>query len=331
MTTLDRIYKNLTNLRPEMLRSGWERIQYSTARLLYNRSIAKIETTAPIHTRSDGVVVVSMIGTTVVRSYLVAIKSFLHHLGRGRVVILDDGTLKKADKELLDHQLGRPQILPISKIQTDPCPSGACWERLLCILDLRENDYVIQLDSDTVTLGPVVEINEAIAANRSFTLAGGDLEAEVGVMSLSDVAPKFYPDGLSDLHFNLFGRHQIQAKIESLMASLPLPPDCRYVRGCAGFAGFSKGGAGRLAANDFSLIAQAAVGKDRWAEWGSEQVASSYIIANDTNPLILPYQRYSNYFGENWGNDMRFVHFVGYSRFSTDAYRTSSLRAIANL
>jgi len=211
--------------------------------LLFDRALRKLRehrflrgcravlATRPARVCQDGVVIFSMIGTRVLLPYLVAAKSFQARLGRGRFAILDDGTPTEADKAVLAHHLGDPPITPIAAVDTGPCPRGGTWERLLTILDLRRGDYVIQLDSDIVALGPVPEVAAAIDARRSFTLRG-------------------------------------EASAEVLIAGRP---ELSYVRGCSGFAGFAPRNEGRGLAEAFSQEATRLLGLDHWAEWGSEQ------------------------------------------------------------
>ena len=271
----------------------------------------------------DGVILFSMIGTAVVLPYLLAIKSLHHHLGRGKIVLLDDGTLTAADKRILAAQLGDPQIIPIASVDTGPCPRGGTWERLLTIQSLREQAYVIQLDSDTVTLGAVTEVAEALAENRSFTLSGGAVEAPLGFMTLPDFAARFYPQGAE-------GGGHIQGYFESRILQLPDADNRRYARGCSGFAGFSKG-PGRVAAMEaFSQEAEAFCAP-RWAEWGTEQITSNYLIANEEGASLLPYDHYSNYWNAPWAADMRFIHFVGAWRHATSAYAMATAQAINQL
>ena len=275
--------------------------------------------TPPLVPQDDGLVIFSMIGTRVVLPYLLAVKSLHRQLQRGRAIILDDGSLTPADKALLAAQLGNPQIIPIASVETGDCPNGGCWERLFTLLALRDVDYVIQLDSDTVTIGSVPEVAEAVAANRSFTLSGGETEAPLGSLPLPEFAQRFYPEGEEGGH--------IQSTFESRILQLPDATSKRYARGCAGFAGFAKGGGGIKAAHAFSRDAQAIVG-DRWSEWGSEQIASNYLIANEEGATLLPYARYFNYWNSPWGGDMRFIHFVGAWRYANDSYAKATDRAI---
>jgi hypothetical protein len=278
--------------------------------------------TPPIARQDDGLVLFSMIGTKVVLPYLLAVKSLHHQLKRGRVAILDDGTLTPADKALLRDQLGDPVIRPMAAVDTGACPKGGCWERLFALLALRDTDYVIQLDSDTVTLGPVPEVEAAITANRSFTLAGGEAEAPLGFLPLPEFVARFYPKGEEGGH--------IQALFESRILQMPDAASRRYARGCAGFAGFAKGGGGIAAAQEFSRAAKAIAGA-RWSEWGSEQITSNYLIANEEGATLLPYDRYSNYWNVPWGSNMRFIHFVGAWRYANSSYSDATAKALVLL
>ena len=61
--------------------------------------------TPPIVPADDGLVLFSMIGTRVLLPYLVAVKSLHAQLRKGRIVILDDGTLTDADRQILAAHL----------------------------------------------------------------------------------------------------------------------------------------------------------------------------------------------------------------------------------
>lgn len=287
------------------------------------RGCRAVLSTPPARVREDGVVIFSMIGTRVLLPYLVAAKSFQAQLGRGRFAILDDGTLTAADKAVLAHHLGNPPITPIASVDTGPCPRGGTWERLLTILDLRQNDYVIQIDSDVVALGPVNEVAAAIDAARSFTLRG---EASSEILSAAAIAAwaRQNPDP---------GRQHVQSAIEQAMDQISIPgrPDLKYVRGCSGFAGFAPGGEGRALAEAFSQEAQRLLGADYWAEWGSEQVTSNFVVANEAEALLLPYGRYLNFWNDPIGADAGLVHFIGTFRYHRGAYLAAARRAIAAL
>jgi len=307
-----------------------EHLNWRVQQWRHRRLARSVLTTPPIRAGDDGVVLFSMIGTAVLLPYLVAVKSLRHHLGRGRVVILDDGTLTAADHAVLVQHLGDPRILSIAQVATGDCPQGGTWERLLTILDLRADCYVIQVDSDTVTLGDPVEVRAAIDSGRDFTLRG---EAAAELRSAAAIAQD--RAGIDPRGPGLHVQDAAEAAIGSV--AIPGQTDLRYVRGCSGFAGFAPGGAGRALAEGFSRAMDAAIGRDRWSRWGSEQVTSNFVVANGRDPLLLPYDRYLNFwnaalFGRNaLPGDAAFVHFIGTYRFHGDAYLTATRRAIAAL
>jgi hypothetical protein len=304
---------------PALLPHRW-RVKRDAGR--HNEAVAAILDTPAIVPRRDGLVIFSMIGTAVLLPYLVAVKSLHAQLGRGRVAILDDGTLTAADRGILAAHLGDPQIIRMEEVPQGPFPRGGCWERLLTILDRRAGEYWLQLDSDTVTLGPVPELARAIASNRSFTLMGG-ADAPTQPMDLAAFAAHYYPNGPQEGH--------VQTRIESRMGGMAQGLGWKYLRGCAGFAGFAAGNAGRDLAAAFLASMAAAIGKYDAAIWGTEQVASNFLIANEGAPVCLPYDRYLNYWGEDWGPDAAFVHFVGAHRYDNGAYARASKQAIAAL
>lgn len=300
----------------------WPALRRKIGAWQHGRAVRDILNTPPIIPRDDGVILFSMIGTAVVLPYLVAVKSLHAQLGRGRIMLLDDGTLTGADKALLAYHVGHPEILTFAEVETAPCPKGNCWERLLAILDLRRAHYVIQLDSDTVTLGPVPEIRDAIDANRSFTLGGGAEDVAYGFMTVPDMIREIYPDGPLYPH--------IQSVIESALRDVPGAEELRYIRGCAGFAGFSRSATGRALAERFAVDAGAVVGP-RFAEWGSEQAASNFVVANDPAPIQLPYERYTNHWEEALPADPAFIHYIGTYRYDRGSYVASTERAITQL
>ena len=73
------------------------------------------------------------------------------------------------------------------------------------------------------------------------------------------------------------------------------------------------------------------MGARRWAEWGSEQVTSNFVIANEPNPLLLPYDRYLNFWNADLPGDARFAHFIGTYRFHRGAYAGATRKAISAL
>ena len=305
-----------------------DRLVRKAREALHLRTARGVLATPPIRPTGDRVVLFSMIGTRVLLPYLVAVKSLHARLAAGRVAILDDGTLTAADKAALAHHLGNPAIRAIGDVDGGVCPKGGCWERLLTLLDMTARDYVVQLDSDTVTIGDVPEVRAAIAANRSFTLLGDATVEPIGVLALPDFMAAYHPAGSAA---DPIAPAHVQGAIESRWDRYPDAAAHRYVRGCAGFAGFARGGFARADAEAFSRSAEGIVGADKWRQWGSEQVASNFLVADSADPVLLPYARYMNYWNQAPGADARFLHFIGTHRYSSPEYRARTKAAIATL
>jgi hypothetical protein len=297
------------------------------AKQALHRGLARgILAAPPVRPTADRIVIFSMVGTKALYPYLVAAKSLFRQLGRGRIALLDDGTLTADDRRILAAHLGDPEIRTIAEAPRVAVPEGGCWERLVTLLELARDDYVIQLDSDTVTLGSVPEVTEAAARNLPFTMAGESEAEERGFLTLPRFLQAYYPNGgpAPDAQVH------VQQAIEANWHLMPGAADLSYVRGCAGFAGFPKGSPGAEAAAEFSAKAEAIVGKEKWASWGSEQVASNFLIANMAGARLLPADRYVNYWNAPPG-DAAFLHFIGTYRFHGFEYFRATRAAIAAL
>lgn len=274
--------------------------------------------TPPLRPRPAPIRIVSMVRTEHLRMYLLAIKSFYRHLPGGAVTVLDDGSLTEADKAVLGRHVEGIGITRLADIPTAPCPRGGCWERLLHILDLSAESYVVQLDSDVLTSGPIPDVLAAIGANACFTLNSG---AGMGIESLEEAAARVA--GLDPKH--------LQTRIEQLLPELP--PEVggrRYVRGSAGFAGFARGLLARAEAERFSVAMQARLG-ERWAEWGTEQVTSSYLIANAPGGAVLSWPTHACFEPSVDPARASLLHFVGSWRFDRGVYAAKARQVIGEL
>jgi hypothetical protein len=68
-----------------------------------------------------------------------------------------------------------------------------------------------------------------------------------------------------------------------------------------------------------------------WRQWGSEQVASNWVVANDPDPVQLPYDRYINHWDEPMPESPAFVHYIGTYRYRWGNYSRATKEAIAAL
>lgn len=263
------------------------------------------------------VTVVSMVRSEHTLMYLLAIKSFLRHVPAEAVTVIDDGSLTPADHHLLHAHVGGLSIVPLSGIDTGSCPRGGCWERILYILDLSADRYVVQLDSDILTVAPIPEVAEAIAANRSFTLGS---DAKFGIVTTAEAAAAIAGEDLRETQF----------AAEHVLPRIPPGIGGLYVRGSAGFAGFARGAIGRAAAEAFSAAMEAEMGR-RWEEWGTEQVASNFLIASSPGGFVLPWPKYACFYAEDDAPTSALLHFIGTWRFKRGVYARLGQRVIAEL
>lgn len=266
--------------------------------------------TRPLEIRPSHVRIVSMVSHRDLILYLVAIKSFYRRLGQGEMVIIDDGTLTEADHSILSQHLGRPKIIRVSDVQTGRCPHGGTWERLLTILDMSKQFFVIQLDSDTLTVGDVSEVLECIRLNRSFTLGTNSGKEFVNLVQASGMVRDEQAD-------------HVTIAAEKNLCRIRNPETRRYVRGSSGFAGFARALGSRDDAAEFSDQMTSLIGS-KWNEWGSEQVASNYVVANSPGAIVLPYPKYMCFWNQTDPADSSFVHFIGTHRYDRGVYARES-------
>ncbi|HEU5340734.1 hypothetical protein [Edaphobacter sp.] len=297
------------------------RARRALGRAWFNFNCRSLLETSPLLPNDDRLTLVSMVCHGEALMYLLAAKSFCRRLGRNpNVVLLDDGSLTKEDKALLRAHLPKVRIVHISEVTPDRCPKGSCWERLLLISDVVKDSYVVQLDSDTLTLGPIDVVIECIDRNRSFTLMGDRSFPEIEPMLSACARSKDLSSAM------------VQAVCERSFDQLPEAASLKYVRGNAGFTGFARGSIDREKIGWFSDLMRR-IAKEKWDEWGSEQVTSNLLMANTPDALPLTFPKYLSY----WAHpdvpyeDASFIHFIGPHRFSNGFYLRSAKKIIAAL
>lgn len=283
-------------------------------------TIRDILDTPPITPSTNGLVLFAEIGTAKLLPFLVAIKSLHARLGRGRVALLDDGTLIGADRALLAHHCGDPEIIPPASNSDTALPDGSAWHALRTVLERRRTEYWLSLSSDSVTIGPVPEIEQAIALNASFLLLGeGPLE---GPKPLRDFCRAAYPDGPID--------GNVTAQLESRLGEIARP-DRRYVRGDAGLMGFAAGGPGLHFAAASRSDLEHLVDAKRMSEPGAAQVAANLQLSSENRTQFLPRERYRHDGAAGWDQSTSFLRFAGEDRHADGRYAEASRIAIEAL
>jgi hypothetical protein len=269
---------------------------------------ARILKTPPVRSRDDGAVVFSQLQHGDVLQYLVAAKSFAQHTGYGRFALLDDGTLTARDRELLSHHLPGIEIRSMRDVRHGDLPVGGTWERLITIAELGATRYVIQLDADTVTGAPLDEVRHCVEHRHSFAIRAGHTAEMLPLATIAALAETVHKD------------HHVQIVAEAHLAELEPSIGTRYGCGSSAFAGFRPDPQRRQVLERFSARMEQLLGS-RWREWGTEQVASNFLVAHDPNGLLLPYRRYRNFGGESLTAEAAFVHFFGTFRYDHGTYR----------
>ena len=296
------------------------RIRDRMRRTRFERACDGVFRTAPVTLDAgSGLVLVSQLQHKDVLMYLLAVKSFTKRVRPGAVYVIDDGTLSVDDRAKLEDHVPRLTFFDLAAFQSPACPRGGCWERLLAISALVQDYYVIQLDSDTLTVGSVDEVRNAVEQANAFALGTWDRQHIETMHERSETAKNVVAQG----------NDHIQVVAEANFDKLGSFESLRYVRGCAGFAGFARRSFEREFIEAISTQMRSAIG-DRWMEWGSEQVMSNIVIANVPDAVVLPHPKYADCHKMKPGVT-EFVHFIGGCRFDGDNYATLGAQVIAGL
>lgn len=284
-----------------------ERIKRILDRAWFNFRCAGIYRTPPVKCDPDSkVLVLSLLYHPDMTMYMLAAKSLARFLKPKGFVIVDDG-LRESDRRTLMQHFESIRFVPSSSMRRDTCPAGGCWERLLALSLENEAHYVVQLDADTLTLARPAEVLGCIAEGRAFTL---------GTLSGTQLASL---DEASAYAHSPPSEH-VQNHAERALGRYPEKEKYKYVRGCAGFAGFPAGQLTLSQIDAFAETMERLVGKAKWREWGSEQVTSNFMVANAPNSVVLPVDRYPFW---KPGMDLSravLLHFFGTFRFMEGMY-----------
>lgn len=291
-----------------------QRIKRDYFRGQHHQVIQRILRTPPVQPGALPFMLLSMVHTRDVLSYLVALKSFVHFLNPERIVVVCDPSITEQDQALLRQHAPHIELRAADEFTAPDIPRGGTWERLFAISGFVREHYVVQLDADTVTLQAIPEVLEAINKGHGFVL--GELP-DTPLRRLPAVREHALPLLKPGAH--------IQTMTEADMANAGLPDEALYVRGCSGFTGFPRTDQMRERMLDFSRRMGARLGQD-WTRWGTEQVTSNYLVANAEGTRALPFPKYGT--PDCADEASAFLHFIGSMRFVNDKYATASRQAI---
>lgn len=295
------------------------RVRHGINRVRLRQQLEAILETPPLETAPAPLRIVSMVCSRDVIPYLVAIKSFYRQLGRGEVVIVNDGTLTERDQSVLNEHIPGIRIRPISDGVVGGLPTGGTWERLCVLADEAKSNYAIQLDADIVCTGPLDDVQSLIDQNRPFALADN---AEPGVATLAEIDTWQKENVTEKIH--------IQDAAESVLDHVGLPASRKYLKGTSAFVGLPRGSDVMPLIREFHNAMSVKLGP-RWAEWGTEQITSNYVVANCCNARALSSPAYVNHTPTTTIDAASIIHFFGTYRYHNGRYGQIGCKLIEDM
>ncbi len=293
------------------------RLRDTLNRTKLDRVLRSILTTKPILAEGNDLIIFSAVSHRDVLMYLAAVKSLARFLPAVGVVAMDDGTLTTEDRAVLLAHLPGMRIVAGRDIDTGKVPADFTWQRMFWSIKLAEHAYVIQLDSDTLTLARPDFVLDTILVGKSFILGTSECRA-IDTVAVRSAIMEQNPS------------RNIQTISERTMRELPDAASRYYVRGSSGFYGFAPG---HVRFNDAEtlFLEMNRLTDGRFIEYGSEQFAANFLVANTPNAVVLPFPTYAVH-------DIRvdltgaiFLHFIGSYRFHRGVYARVARGVIAAL
>lgn len=275
-----------------------------------DRSLMPILQTRPIKPDQAGCyTAVSQVCKRDILMYLLAAKSFFRFVPPRRIVILNDGSLGENDCDLISTHLPGCEFVSIATIDSAPCPKRGTWERLRLVIEHSQTDYVIQLDSDTITLAKPTALIEHVQSNTSFAHGTPDGRE---IVPMVEHCARLQQVATPDSH--------VQVSAEASFPRLRRYRELNYVRGCSGFSGFGYNSVDSTLMLELNKELLELLGEKKWSEWGSEQVMSNLLVANSTKAAVLPYPQYGAFHPQKIISETTFLHFMGTDRFYKNTY-----------
>lgn len=277
---------------------------------------ADVLTTPPMPVVDAPWTIMSMVSNSDAQMYILAMKSFYARIKRGKLTVIVDRDMPNSVRETLQHHFPGIRFAILEDIDTGPCQRGGTWERLLFVLDHSHDEYTIQLDADTLTFGDISEVIHCVENNISFTLSN----AGMPIAPMLDIVPI---SRANDSNY-------IGIVAERLFDQYPGADKLKYVQGSSGFCGYARGGIARKEVERFHIEGEKLLGA-RWREWGTEQSASNFAVANSKNAVTLPYPKYGNFAPGGYEPGGSFLHFIGSFRYDDDYFANLAKPFIAGL
>lgn len=295
----------------------WYDLKKGVSRRLFLWQIRGIAKTPPMPVVDAPLSVVSMVGKADVLMYVLSMKVLYRKLGRGKLVAIITQDTPMSSRALLERHFPGIRFVILEGIDPSPCQRGGTWERLVYIVRQSAQEYVIQADCDTLVVGDDIdEVLRCVEANLSFNYA----DNHWGIKPLPEIAAEA----------RATASNYVGIVLERCFGDWPDAAGLKYVRGSSGFAGFAKGSTSMQELEQFHERMKHSLGA-RWQEWGTEQSASNFVVANAPGAVTLPFPDYATYPSSSPAERTKLLHFIGSSRFRKHYFARKGREAIAEL
>jgi hypothetical protein len=269
-------------------------------------NIRKILDTAPVKIVPAAWTIVSMVGEHDVNMYLLAMKSFYRNLKSGNITAIISKKMNRRERDKIEHHLPGVKTEILEDIDVGPFQRGGTWERLIYIARQSAECYTLQMDCDTLTIGSDInEIIDRIQSNTSYAYSDGNR----GIKTLREASEEA---GRSDSNY-------IGLVLERSFASWQKIDTLKYCRASSAITGFAKGSCDLDLLEMFHFTMKQSLGT-RWQDWGTEQCASNFMVANSPLVSMLPFPAYSTYPGLGSDMGVKIYHFMGSVRYKNQYY-----------
>jgi hypothetical protein len=312
----------------DLLRRAARKVQRLAGEREFNRIASRVLDTRPLELRGASPVFLSMVSHRDLHAYLLAIKSLYPTVGQGRVAIINERSiineysLTSEDMEILARHIPGVEIIDLAAIEMRTCPRGGTWERLVKIVELSVDNYVIQADADTLVSAPIPEIVRCWRENRSFLLGGASNQKVATAAAVARMVKGWIEE-------NGWDYLPLCVAAEAALDRLPGAEQRAYAHASSGFAGFARGAFDVADLEWFSAEMIKLLGEKRWNEWGSEQISSNYMLANALGSVVLPYPKYATFEPGCKDADAAVFHYIGQYRFNDGVYARRAAEFIA--
>lgn len=295
------------------------RIRTRALRSVHGIMARPILRAAPVRAGATPCTVLTMVGHRDIIPYLVAIKTFAHHADPVGIAVLCDESITAADRATMKSHVPAVEFMDIRAFRSPGIPIGGCWERLLAVTELAKTRYVVQLDSDTVTTGETIEVIDAVRSGSAFVM-GKEPSQRIG--SLGDLCEK------TAVHAGMLDSMHIHNAAQYHVSRVGLDSSMRYTDGWASFTGFPRDVTLQSRLFDVVHRLRSAMGSGL-DEWGTEMVASNFLVANAAGATVLPFPKYCTpVHGET---EVHLWHFVGSLRYDDLRYIRTSVAGVRSL